>query len=89
MLPLEAVLETLQLIPELNPTSGARVCLRIGRRRARAFRVAALNSGMWYVSATEASRRLMGKLICIYSLRMGNWFDVVFCVQVTRLNAPV
>ena len=48
-----------------------------GRRRARAFRVAALNSGMWYVSATEASRRLMGKLICIYSLRMGNWFDDV------------
>jgi len=35
-----------------------------GRRRARAFRVAALNSGMWYVSATEASRRLMGKFIC-------------------------
>mmetsp|Transcript_9978 Transcript_9978/g.45167 ORF Transcript_9978/g.45167 Transcript_9978/m.45167 type:complete len:1011 (+) Transcript_9978:321-3353(+) len=30
-----------------------------GRKRARAFRVAALNSGMWYVSATEASRRLM------------------------------
>ena len=40
-----------------------------GRRRARAFRVAALNSGMWYVSATEASRRLMGKF---FYLRMGN-----------------
>ena len=44
-----------------------------GRRRARAFRVAALNSGMWYVSATEASRRLMGKLISIsIYVRMGN-----------------
>lgn len=52
-----------------------------GRRRARAFRVAALNSGMWYVSATEASRRLMGKFICIYSLRIGNWIDDVFCSQ--------
>jgi outer membrane biosynthesis protein TonB/rRNA-processing protein FCF1 len=29
------------------------------RRRAGSFRVAALNSGMWYVSATEASLRLM------------------------------
>ena len=42
-----------------------------GRRRARAFRVAALNSGMWYVSATEASRRLMGKFICIFNSRIG------------------
>lgn len=31
----------------------------LGRRRARAFRVAALNSGMWLVMATHASRRLM------------------------------
>jgi hypothetical protein len=30
-----------------------------GRHRARAFRVAALNSGMWLVMATHASRRLM------------------------------
>eukprot|EP00740_Mantoniella_antarctica_P008825 CAMPEP_0181373772 /NCGR_PEP_ID=MMETSP1106-20121128/15591_1 /TAXON_ID=81844 /ORGANISM="Mantoniella antarctica, Strain SL-175" /LENGTH=477 /DNA_ID=CAMNT_0023491561 /DNA_START=467 /DNA_END=1897 /DNA_ORIENTATION=+ len=30
-----------------------------GRRRARAFRVAALNSGMWLVMATHASQRLM------------------------------
>lgn len=29
------------------------------RRRASSFRVGALNSGMWYVSATEASLRLM------------------------------
>ena len=50
-----------------------------GRRRARAFRVAALNSGMWYVSATEASRRLMGKLISIsIYVCMGNMIDDVF-----------
>ena len=30
-----------------------------GRRRARAFRIAALNSGMWLVMATRASQRLM------------------------------
>ena len=37
-----------------DPSAGAD-----GRRRARAFRVAALNSGMWLVMATHASRRLM------------------------------
>ena len=37
-----------------------------GRKRARAFRVAALNSGMWLVMATHASRRLMA----IMSYRM-------------------
>jgi len=42
-----------------------------GRRRARAFRVAALNSGMWYVSATEASRRLMGKFNHFYLFPYG------------------
>ena len=37
-----------------DPSAGAD-----GRKRARAFRVAALNSGMWLVMATHASRRLM------------------------------
>jgi len=36
-----------------DPTMGA------ARKRAASYRVAALNSGMWYVSATEASLRLM------------------------------
>ena len=32
---------------------------RSGRARVKAFRVSALNSGLWYVAATEASYRLM------------------------------
>lgn len=35
------------------------VAFGAARRRASSFRVGALNSGMWYVSATEASLRLM------------------------------
>jgi hypothetical protein len=52
-----------------------------GRRRARAFRVAALNSGMWYVSATEASRRLMGKFICFSILVWAIFLTMFFCSQ--------